>query len=72
VGEGRRGGRACWAWVGNVSEPDGAGGSAAYAVLSTVPLVTSVDSSIGRAKPASQRFWPVVEYRYSSQSLAAA
>src|SRR5208283_4230315 len=63
---------ACWAWVGNVSAPDGAGGNSAYAALSTVPLATSVDSRIGRAKPWSHRFWPVVEYRYSSQSLAAA
>src|SRR5271165_3209387 len=39
---------AACAEVWNVSEPDGAGGSAASAVLLTVPLATSVDSSIGR------------------------
>ncbi len=39
---------AACAALGNVSVPDGAGGSAAYAVLFTVPLATSVDSSIGR------------------------
>ena len=38
----------------------------------TVLLLTSVGSSIGRALPCSHRFWPVVEYRYSSHSLAAA
>ena len=51
---------------------DGAGGSALYAVSLTVLLLSSVGSSMGRALPSSHRFWPVVVYRYSSHSRAAA
>ena len=47
-------------------------GSAAYAVLLIVPAAIIALSSIGRVEPARKRFWPSVEYRYSSHSRAAA
>ena len=47
--------------VGKETVPFGAAGSAAYAAWSTVPFFTRLASSIGRAEPWSQRFWPVVE-----------
>ena len=51
---------ACWAWVGNVERAGRAPAAGPRsAALSTVPSVTSVDSSIGRASPCSHRFWPV-------------
>src|ERR1017187_3120547 len=53
------------AWLGKLIPPGGAAGSAALAVLLTVPALIRVGSSIGRALPSSQRFWPVTEYRYS-------
>ena len=62
----------CCASVGYLMSPSGAGGSLASAALSTVPSFTSVSSWIGRAEPLSHRFWPSTEYRYSSQSRAAA
>ena len=62
----------CWVCDGKLTVPDGAGGSAALSAAFTVPSLISVGSSIGRALPASHRFWPVVEYRYSSHSRAAA
>src|SRR6202035_1380264 len=62
----------CWAMLGNLIPPAGAGGRAAYAALSCVPAVTRDGSSIGRVPPSRNRFWPTVEYRYSSHSRAAA
>src|SRR5580700_3542950 len=47
-----------WAWVGNCSSPAGATGSAALAAVFTVPSLIRAGSSIGRALPSSQRFWP--------------
>ena len=60
--------------VGSCRPPSAAGtaGSAASAVLSTVPAASSELSSIGRAGPPRNRFWPSVEYRNSSHSRAAA
>src|SRR5882757_8368706 len=62
----------CCAMLGKVIPPAGAGGRAAYAALSCVPAVTRDGSSIGRVPPSRNRFWPAVEYRYSSHSRAAA
>src|ERR1700757_3296139 len=42
------------------------------AVFSSVPAATRLGSSIGRVPPSRNRFWPSVEYRYSSHSRAAA
>src|SRR5690348_5667155 len=61
----------CCAMLGMVT-PAGTGGRAAYAVLSSVPALTKAGSSIGRVPPSRNRFWPSVEYRYSSHSRAAA
>src|ERR1700761_7259869 len=62
----------CWALLGKVIPPAGAGGSAAYAALSSVPAATRAGSSIGRVPPSRNRFSPSVEDRYSSHSRAAA
>src|SRR6201996_1591545 len=62
----------CCAMLGKVIPPAGAGGSPAYAALSSVPALTRVGSSIGRVPPSRNRFWPSAEYRYSSHSRAAA
>ena len=47
--------------VGKVTVPFGAAGRAANAALFAVPSFCRLASSIGRAEPSSQRFWPVVE-----------